>query len=314
MRRLCVFASLAVLLVGSSLLFPAGAQAFPQGTPGQFYCPGLILANGATLPHCYGAINEDSRAQSDNPGTYFYGVRSLVFVPSMVIYPQVKGLFVMNALWLDDDTDSPYCYADIGIHAPCQIEIGFGADGEYPWAGEHLYWTDIRPTFGNCGGPAGCKYHLHITNSNIPIGFYALLSIANASPNIPQSTTWNVTAATGTGSQTFFRMASTNNQMNGERWEFGQELSSDRAIRVAGTNASAPKATFSFNQFLSLQNHWDALTSDGTPSWSYPYNNANNPPWAGWDNGNSPSHSFTGGAWYACTLNYNPNRAGGNPC
>ena len=99
-----------------------------------------------------------------------------------------------------------------------------------------------------------------------------------------------------TGAQTGIAGTSSNNCINPNDFQIGQEL--------AGTSgANAPTADFVGTEFENSADQFQYQGADGSYS-------GNNPPWVGWVSGKKPSQTSNGGTLYTCTL---PS-SGKNPC
>ncbi|HLJ32789.1 MAG TPA: hypothetical protein VKU38_04015 [Ktedonobacteraceae bacterium] len=251
-----------------------------------------VTNNCVNNGHCYGV--------DDWPGA-IDGARTLATVRGMEDSDSDSFSFVDNEMWLADTN----CQ---GSGGDCWIEAGYQTNGPktgYPnledwfWAEQYtpdnttnLYYEcdDPNPLNNAPGGNSdyghGVYINLYRTATQKDWGVVVQGNVTNWSTN-------------GSGCNYFpFNMSPNMIQI-------GQEEDAN-----SSANINAPHADFT-------QNQWEHpgfgsyyyQTVDGIHNFLSP-KALDNPPWSGWNNGQHPYQSQTGGSWYTCTL-YSTGR---NPC
>jgi hypothetical protein len=212
--------------------------------------------------------------------------------------------FVTNQLWLADSHTPTLCHPLFFLSGACWIELGYKMDVRYRNLGTHLFWADVRPLGLGCG--LSCGYNEH-QGPSFPISTYLGLHQVSLSISYAGSGNWQVRGGVYGGS-TLWVQVSTNNFMQPDSFEMGQEL---YGSGVSGSAAYAPKADFRITQEQTVTGPtWNYITDSGTPSWWPPNFLPVNPPWGGWDRNQSPPLIGNGGLWYTCTKA----STGSNPC
>ncbi|SRR6266446_416481 len=272
----------------------------------------LITAIISLLFMCitFGAVG--TKAADAAPATFTYSCSSHCYgrnlwpgttkggLTNILVNPMGSGDgFVSNEIWVVDPNSnrSENCTAPGGI-PDCWIEAGYASGASNNGATEYYFWADVRPC--GCGG-----YHEH-DSANINTNDYGSTATivieqgGSYSCNGYSSSTWCIFVSGAYDGLTGF---STPNTMHASDIFLGEEL--------AGTSgAYAPKANFTYNRWIDSSGNPRYQTVDGSldPCWDNICPN-NNPPWSGWDSGQDPLHSSTGGNFYACSLPGNT-----NPC
>lgn len=254
-------------------------------------CLILVLLSGPLFlrPQIIHAASSMPQNSYDCFSTHCYGVNDWfentngVFTALSVVHLSGADYSVDNEAWLF--TSNEMCATDNqGDQAPCDVEAGYLYVGG---GAETWFWVDIRPNGG--------LYHLHTSNplASGDYGNYADIQI-NANGKAGQ---WAVSIV---GHKSSYSGTSTSNPIAPNAIQIGQEL-------VGFGGANAPTAVFEDNEYDTGSTGWTYQTTDGKIDY---YGNPNNPPWAGWYQGDDPAHYPYGGVLYTCTL---PS-SGGNPC
>lgn len=153
---------------------------------------------------------------------------------------------------------------------------------------EQFFWADNRP---NGGG-----FHAHCYTMHSGDYGHDVIDNIREDPNNLES--WDIQITPFSSSPIYG--ISTNNAIAPNDIQIGEELFGDCS---SGCKANGPTTIFHNNEFRDSVSNWHYFNDNSWTITGY------NPPWAGWKNGEDPSHSSTGGVLYACTLPGNT-----NPC
>jgi len=262
MKRILL--SVLPLLTVVVLLLPGAAQAK------------VPLSSSCYPTHCYGIVDF-------NAGTFaFLGMQTKDSVRGLGLGGNTK--FLTNEEWLADTiTYKP----NIGPWVEAGYGMGLNTVNTMCGYNESFFWADFRE---NGGG-----FHIHCP-AYVGSGDYGYNVVDKISQSSTDASVWNVTITPHSSTQ--ITGQSTNNTMYPNDAEFGEELSATDG----GQGVNAPRTTFTSNSYEDLNGNWHfwhnppyAWTIDlpGLP---------NDPPYAGWVNGEDPNHDSTGGKLYACTV------------
>lgn len=276
----------ATLLVPAVLFLALCSTAFAAPAQWQTY--------SCTGPHCYGT----DRNKPLGGSTGVWGGSDNIDLVVMSINNSNGGNSQLsNELWLADEVSSCSANGQKAGNSACWVEEGYLDTQTY---GEAFFWADVRPVSSLCGGLGGCGYHLHVGSGGVTSNDYADSPMLGETYN-DNANDFYIFA----GAFNYFTGHSSNNLMTPTTIDIGEELS---GFGTSGTNAYSPKAHWTNNEWQDVNFQWNYFRSDGSIGGIF--GGSDNPPWAGWESGQKPSQSSTGGVLYACTK-YS---TGSNPC
>lgn len=271
------------IMLTSCLLVPQATMSRTVANP-QYYSCGN--ANNNMSGHCYGRIAEGLPLSLP----LFSGAETDVDVQPLSVAPLLYGS-IFNTMWLAEVFTSQCPRA-------CWIEAGYRADRLH---GTHLYWADVRPLAGGCGSAKSCGYNEHPGPTLQPADYGHPLHSQIVLASYSTGPIWYIDQYVIGGVTQWRNNTSQNNAMSPNDYQIGEELAGSG---TTGISANAPHVNFINNRYVNpLSGAWTPFTNDGTLQ-------GNNPPWAGWNQGHTPSTTPYGGQLYVCIKPY----YGQNPC